>query len=90
MFGIPFWFVPNKHCPVHFNPDKSDKESYFVFPWNTCNPCQVDPKNDLFQLCSYMIRCANKFFRMLRREGVLLEGDACTVARTAGHEMNVP
>lgn len=50
---------------------------------------EVDPSNELFQLCSYMIRCGNKFFRMLRREGVLLEGDACTVARTAGHEMNV-
>ncbi|CAK8993732.1 unnamed protein product, partial [Durusdinium trenchii] len=49
----------------------------------------VDPHDRLLQLDFYMIKCANAFFQVLRKEGVLLKGNICTIARTAGHEMNV-
>jgi hypothetical protein len=35
-----------------------------------------------------MVKCANKFFRTLIHEGVLMQGDVCTTARVAGAEMN--
>ena len=35
-----------------------------------------------------MVKCTNKFFGLILSKGVWLEGDDCTVARTAGHEMN--
>lgn len=50
---------------------------------------QVDPANHLFQQCAYMIKCTNKFFRLVRSKGVLLEWDDCIIAKTVGHEMNV-
>ena len=49
---------------------------------------QVDQGNRLFQLCRYMIKCCNKFFKMTRKEGVLMMGDTCTIAQTVGCEMN--
>ena len=48
---------------------------------------QVDPEDELFALCAYMVRCTNRFFRTIR-EGILLRGDVCTISRTMGHEMN--
>ena len=58
-------------------------------PHGLCNNPQVDPTDRLFELCSYMINCANFFFRLIREHGVWLRGRVCTEARTAGHEMNV-
>ena len=51
---------------------------------------QVDPENELFQRCVYMIKCTNKFFRLIRSEGIFMEADSSAIARTVGHEMNVP
>lgn len=50
---------------------------------------QVDLQNEKFQRCSYMINCANNFFKLTRKHGVLLEGDTCRIASTLFHEMNV-
>jgi hypothetical protein len=49
---------------------------------------KVDPNDKLFQLCSYMVKAANAFFRTIREHGIFLVGDICTIARTYGHEMN--
>ena len=49
---------------------------------------EVDSGDELFQMCSYLIKTTNLFFRTIRAHGVFLRGDACTIAHTVGHEMN--
>ena len=59
-----------------------------VFMLMTCYCLKVDPNNDLFKVCFYLVRTANSFFRAVREHGVFLFGDVCTATRTCGHEMN--
>ena len=53
---------------------------------------QVDKNTNLFQLCSYMIKCTNRFFRIVRSKnhGIFLEGGTCSEANKMAEEMNVP
>ena len=44
--------------------------------------------DDLLGLASYIVRCANLFFRIIRSEGIWIEGSACAAAKSAGMEMN--
>lgn len=44
----------------------------------------------MYKICQYMVKSRNRFFRILRGEGVWLTGDALVAARTAGNEMNEP
>lgn len=44
--------------------------------------------DDLLGLASYIVRCANRFFRIIRSEGIWIEGSASAAAKTAGMEMN--
>ena len=56
-----------------------------------CGPCWkvMNPDDELYQLCKYMVKCTNLFFRTVREHGIWLRGRVCTTARTAGDEMNV-
>lgn len=42
----------------------------------------------LYKICSYMIKCSNRFFRIMRGSGVFLSREASYAARQAGDEMN--
>ena len=44
----------------------------------------------MYKICQYMVKSSNRFFRILRGEGVWLTGDALVAAGTAGNEMNEP
>ena len=81
-------------CKKNIRPDKVKKKSTFglsLFLVHYQHVFQVnDLENPLFKMCVYMLKCTNKFFRTIRQQGVLMEGDCCTIARTAGVEMNVP
>ena len=44
--------------------------------------------DNLLGLASYIVRWANLFFRIIRSEGIWIEGSACAAAKSAGMEMN--
>lgn len=49
---------------------------------------KVDREDEVFQVLSYCVQCCNRFFRLIRAEGVWLAGNACRAAKEAGMEMN--
>ena len=63
------------------------------YAWRNClidsfPPWQVDMNDNLLGLASYIVRWANLFFRIIRSEGIWIEGSACAAAKSAGMEMN--
>lgn len=49
---------------------------------------QADMNSDLAQTCAYLLKCANRFFRILRAEGIFMSNGARQQALQAGLEMN--
>ena len=49
----------------------------------------MNPDDELYQLCTYLVKCTNVFFRTVREHGIWLRGSVCTTVRTAGDEMHV-
>ena len=79
--------IPTKmHCIPFLDPGKCwyvwSTSAYRVFT------CEVGQQDELFQLCVYLVKCTNKFFRFARSKGILITNDDCTILRTAGYEMN--
>ena len=63
------------------------------YAWRNClidsfPQWQVDMNDNLLGLASYIVRWANLFFRIIRSEGIWIEGSACAAAKSARMEMN--
>lgn len=50
--------------------------------------CQADRSSDLFNLTRYLLLSSNRFYRLLRAEGIFLRGPGCAAAKAAGMEMD--
>ena len=55
---------------------------------SSSGPLQADMNSDLVQTSTYLLKCANRFFRVLRAEGIFMSTEARQQALQAGLEMN--